>query len=241
MKGFIFDCDGTLIDSEYTHFLSWNRVLEKRGGRLTEEEYHHFAGSSGPFTAQRLCDRLGSGSSEVFYAEKRENYLNLLKQGLPPIQRTVDFVKQLASQKKELGIKLAVASAGFMEEILLHLEHAGIADLFDAIISGQDDLGAYQDPEGVNKPKPYIYLHTARLLSLDPSECIAFEDSVTGLLAAVRAGMRTVAVPNAYTKHHDFSLASVRVDPGMPLVLADLLAVKVSQDGKIRQDGLPKC
>lgn len=224
MKGIIFDCDGTLIDSEYTHFLSWQGPLRKRGGSMLEDEYHFLAGKPGSWIAQKLYERVRLDTPEMIYAEKRQNYLQLLKKGMPAIERTVQFVRELAAQKESLGIKLAVASAGCKEEILLHLDHLGIIDLFEAIVSGHDDLGHYNDPEGVNKPKPYIYLHAAQLLGIDPKDCVAFEDTNTGLQAAVSAGMKAVAVPNSYTLQHDFSQATWCIKPESDIILPEFLA-----------------
>jgi HAD superfamily hydrolase (TIGR01509 family) len=217
MIGIIFDCDGTLIDSELAHFLSWQKALQKRGNVLTEEEYYLFPGNSGAYISQKLHERTLVDSPFAIRADKNETYLQLHREGIPPIERTVKFVRQLYEQKERLGIKLAVASAAHKAEILLNIEHLGLRDHFDAIVSGADDLSHYDDPEGVNKPKPYIYLHTAKLLGLEPSQCIAFEDSNSGVLAATRAGMITFAVPNAFTKRQDFSQANFVIDPSVDI------------------------
>ena len=77
----------------------------------------------------------------------------------------------------------------------------------DYIVSGHEDLTEYHDPEGVNKPKPYIYLQAAKKLGVTPSECIAIEDSGPGIQSAADAGCYTVAIPTEYTAQHDFSHA----------------------------------
>ncbi len=107
---------------------------------------------------------------------------------------------------------MGVASAALKVEIESHLANLGIRDLFEVVLSGYDDLEGYSDPDGVNKPKPYIYLHAAKLLRVHPTRCIAIEDSYTGVTSAVAAGCITVAVPNHFTKHHDLSRATVRID-----------------------------
>lgn len=71
-------------------------------------------------------------------------------------------------------------------------------ETFDVIVSVAD-LAEYTDLEGINKPKPYIYLQTAKLLGLHPEQCAAIEDSRTGISSAVNAGCISVAVRNAYT------------------------------------------
>ena len=73
------------------------------------------------------------------------------------------------------------------------------------------------------KPAPDIFLLAARLLRVDPAECLVFEDAEKGVIAAHRAGMRCIAVPNDFTRHHDFSMAT-RVCASLREVNFDLLA-----------------
>ncbi len=208
MLGIIFDCDGTLIDSEELHFLSWNEALGKRGVALTREEYFSLSGQSGIYISQKLYKMHALDSAEGIFQDKKISYHALQKKGIPPIERMVRFVRQLVQKKEELGIKMGIASAATKQEILVNLDQLELTEAFEAIVSGADDLAGYSDPEGVNKPKPYIYLHAAKGLGIQPAECVAFEDSAPGVLAAVRAGLITFAVPNAHTKYQDFSSAT---------------------------------
>ncbi len=236
MIGIVFDCDGTLIDSEAAHFASWRMAIEKRGGSLTAEEYQQLAGKTGTAISGMLHAKVMFDSPEALRNDKIDYYMQMLrKQEFQPIERTVRFIKELSLIKKELGLKLAVASAARKEEILHNLEHLKILSLFDAIVSGVDDLTDYSDPEGVNKPKPYIYLHAAKLLGLPPAQCVAFEDSATGLLAAVTAGMITIAVPNQVTQLQDFSRADYIIDPATPIDIDDFfLKVDLLRQAAIR-------
>ena len=77
-------------------------------------------------------------------------------------------------------------------------------------MSGHDDLDAYEDAEGKNKPKPYTYIEAAKRLDISPSLCCVFEDTAAGIEAAAGAGMYTIAVPNRFTKDQDFSLKPMR-------------------------------
>lgn len=212
VKAILFDCDGTLVDSEYAHYLGWKHALNHLGGDLTLEEYPQYAGKSGGKIAESLAGKLGTDSADLILEMKRAYYLNLCDAGLPPIEHTINFLKALVLEKESLGIKIGVCSAARKEEILSHLRHLEIDQLFDVILSGQEDLDEYSDPEGVNKPKPYIYLHAAKLLGVSPQEAVVIEDSGPGALAGVSAGCFTIAVPNAYTKHHDFSRTHWQLD-----------------------------
>lgn len=213
MLGIIFDCDGTLIDSEGVHLASWKASIEKRQGELSEEEYFSLAGQSGAAISEKLHKKVQRDSAEAIWRDKQKIFESYQEQGIPAIDRTIRFVRQLAEHRHRYGYKLGVASAAFKDEILRNLKSLGLLDVFEVVVSGKDDLDEYNDPEGVNKPKPYIYLHAAKLLGLDPSRCVAFEDSGPGVLSAVSAGLITYAVPNAYTKYQDFSSATFIINP----------------------------
>ncbi|MFA6915389.1 MAG: HAD family phosphatase [Parachlamydiales bacterium] len=212
IKAIIFDCDGTLVDSEDAHLSAWRKAVENRGHVLTFEQCLLYTGKPATFIAKLIAEAIGHDNSEDILSEKRSHYRELHQQGLPPIQGTVEFLKRLAADKERLNLKLAVASAAPKDEILSNLRHLGIEEHFDIILSGQDDLKEYSDPEGVNKPKPYIYLHTAKLLNVLPSECVVIEDSTTGVLAGMAAGCITIAVPNEFTKMQDLSEASMKIE-----------------------------
>jgi beta-phosphoglucomutase-like phosphatase (HAD superfamily) len=221
MIGIIFDCDGTLVESEHAYYLSWQEALKARGSSITLEEYSTFAGYSGAHISQKLHEKVKVDSAEAILEHTKKAFKETHRHAITPIERTLNFVRQLAKQKQKLNIKMGVASAAGKEELLLNLGGLGLIEIFDIIVSGKDDLHEYHDPEGVNKPKPYIYLHTAKQLGLNPSRCVAFEDSGPGLLAAVRAGLLTFAVPNSFTKDHDFSQAAYLIDPSSEIDMQD--------------------
>lgn len=221
MKAIIFDCDGTLIDSELAHCQAWMKVAEKYGYTLTETDYHSFAGKPAKLIAAEIAKKIGRPCADELARDKKALYHTLLSAGLPPIAPTVAFVHELAREKEKRKLKLGLASAARKEDILLSLSHLGISMHFDVIISGQDDLTDYTDPEGTNKPKPYIYRHTAKILGLSPQECIAIEDSHSGVLAGVSAGCFTIAVPNAFTKTHDLSQAHLQLSSFAGLTIND--------------------
>ena len=202
IKAVIFDCDGTLIDSEGSYYYAWQKVVINRNHYFSLDDYFQCMGSANPTNAKMLAAKINAPSADELLAECRAYYKEHAKNGQKPIQHTAEFAIKLAKEKNRLGIKLAVASAGKKEEILNSLKHIGIDGIFDAIISGQDDLHAYSDPQGVNKPNPHIYWHTAKTLGVEPSACVVIEDSLPGLTAGIRAGCFTVAIPTSSTKLH---------------------------------------
>lgn len=212
IKAIIFDCDGTLVDSEEAHFSAWQRTMQNRNHEFKLEQHLLYAGKPDATIAKLLSQVIGLACHKDLLAEKHTHFREILKKGLPPIQPTVDFVHKAAKEKERLGLKLGLASAAEKQDILMNLKNLGIEIMFDIVLSGHDDLAAYSDPEGVNKPKPYIYLHAAKLLNLSPQECVVIEDSHTGVTAGKHAGCHTVAVPNRFTRHHDLSAATIKLD-----------------------------
>lgn len=106
---------------------------------------------------------------------------------------------------------------------MINLRNLEIEKYFDLVLSGHDDLDEYKhkDPEGVNKPKPYIYLHAAKLLGVKPYECVVIEDSQSGVVAAENAGCIAVAVPNSFTKNQDLSHAHLKIESFANISVSD--------------------
>ncbi|MBX9924649.1 MAG: HAD family phosphatase [Rhabdochlamydiaceae bacterium] len=212
VKAILFDCDGTLVDSEYAHYLSWKKALEHVGGDFSLEEYYPYVGKSADINASLLAKRVGKDCSHTILQTKSAHYKDLCIEKLPSIDATVDFLRLLGAEKQKLNIKLGVCSAAGKKEILSHLHHLGVLPLLDIVLSGQEDLKEYEDPEGVNKPKPYIYLEALKQLAVAAKECIVIEDSASGIASAISAGCFAIAVPNDYTRTQDLSGANLRID-----------------------------
>lgn len=212
VKAVLFDCDGTLVDSEHAHYLSWKQALLNLGSDLTLEEYYPYVGKPAEINARLLAEKIDKDCPELILKMKKDYYQEFRKEGLPPISSTVDFLKCLAEKKESLGIKIGLCSAAGKEEIASNLRHLQIAHLFDIILSGQEDLDLYSDPEGVNKPKPYIYLHAMKMLGVTSDYTVVIEDSLPGVTAARAAGCFTIAIPNEYTRGQDFCHANLRLE-----------------------------
>ncbi len=135
-------------------------------------------------------------------------YRQLHKEGVPSCKEAVAFLQKIIEGKRNLNLKIGLASSASKLEILENLKQIKVdSNNFDVIISGKDDLKDIFDPTGVNKPKPYIYQRCAEILNVQPIKCLVIEDSYAGVEAAAQAGMVVIAVPNKYTKSHDFSRA----------------------------------
>lgn len=230
IKAVIFDCDGTLVDTEKVLCEAWKHAFSKQGYQLSDEEYwkvvneHSLAGlpRGDRIIASWGCRLLNRECADELIDDTRA-YMKSHK--IPAIEPTVAFLRTLADAKEELGIKIGLASGGRKHTILFYLRELGIEHHFDVILSGYDDLADYQDAEGTNKPKPYVYIHTAKELGIHPSECVAIEDSRTGVTSAVNAGCITIAVPNRATQSHDLSCAHLKIDSFSDMDIATFLQV----------------
>jgi len=140
IKAVIFDCDGTLIDSEQAHFESWRLSLNNHGGDLTLEEYFLHVGKSAETNAKLFAEKIGYPFFEEILKEKRKHYHILQKNGFAPIQATIDFILCLSKQKQLLGFKMGVASAAKKADIMTNLNYLQVESLFEIVLSGQDDL-----------------------------------------------------------------------------------------------------
>lgn len=242
VKAIIFDCDGTLIDNGNGYFLDWQYALQRQGYELIANDFWSFmdenqlVGASGAdkIIANYFCKLLGRDCKEEIlkdmYAFSAHLHAN---HDFPIIESTVNFLHLLAKEKDKLGFKLGLASGGRKNHIMRILKRLQIDTYFDVIVSGADDLTDYSDPEGTNKPKPYVYLHAVKLLGLSPEQCVAIEDSYAGISSAVNAGCIAIAIPTFYTKNQDFSNADLMLVSLEGISPANLLE-KISKKSEAR-------
>ena len=186
LKAFIFDFDGVVVDTEKYHYLSWCQSAAHVGYDLSWEEYLPLKSTGNTEITQYLCDHSGKDVSEELFTIMRQTKLTSFdelvkdlseKDVLPGIR---DFLTWLNAQ----GVRTAVASSSNTS--------SGLANRFDltkhfgVVIDGNRKLP--------RKPAPDTFLLAAKMLGVEPKDCIVFEDSLAGIQAAVNAGMPVVAV-----------------------------------------------
>lgn len=187
--GYIFDLDGTLVDSMPTHFKAWRWALRHNGAPAHVFEWDEFIAHGGMAAPDIVSDLNRSYGLEMnpqlVARQKREQYDYLLEtEQLPIIEDTVSLVQQLRQQ----GIPYAIGTGSAIEGARATLRSAGIQDLFPIIIT-PDDV-----PPGRGKPEPDIFLLAAMRMGVTPTECVVFEDAQPGIQAAKAAGMDWVQV-----------------------------------------------
>ena len=191
----VFDMDGVIVDSEQVWDDVREQLAKERGGRWHEGAQAAMMGMSSPEWSAYMHDEIGlSESPEEINAEVVERMLDRYRERLPLIDGAVEAVRRL-----EPEFRLGVASSSNRPLIEAVLERAGIADLFDGVVSSEEVARG--------KPAPDVYLEAMRRLGVDPARTAAVEDSANGIRAAHGAGMRVIAVPNAHYPPAEDALA----------------------------------
>jgi len=209
----IFDCDGVLVDTEGLKHQAWQETLKPYKISFSLDEYLPLVGHSSQHILNSIIKAKGVNLPfQKVIDDKNRAYKRIQATSVVPIHEGVHLAKLLSSRKKELNIKLALASSAPRSEIMHNLKTIGLEHAFDKIISGDDDLKDIQDSEGTNKPKPYIYLRLAEWLQVGAEHCLVIEDTEAGVTAAHTAGMDVIAVPNRFTKGQNFAGALLVVD-----------------------------
>ena len=198
IEAILFDHDGTLVDSEFSHFEMWASVLLALGINLTEEEYiRHHAGIPTPANATFIVDKysLTISPSVLMGAKNSATESFLSKQAFPLIagaREAIDFF----SQK---DIKLAIVTGAGKEGVNATILSNSFEDKFQVIVSGDDVDNS--------KPSADCYLLAIQRLAVNACDCIAIEDSENGVAAAVSADIPCIAISTPMSRYHDLSKA----------------------------------
>ena len=191
----IFDLDGLLVDTERLHCLAYQAALREHDVHISETEYAEHWVRCGKGIADWVELHGLNLDPHAVRARKSEHYLVLLRSSLRPMDGALELLNALYG-----AMKIGLASSSYRDAVDGVLIGLDIARYFDAVVSGLDVPSV--------KPAPDIFLKAAALLGVSPPHCVVIEDAEKGVIAAYRAGMRCIAVPNDYTRHHDFSKAT---------------------------------
>lgn len=190
----IFDCDGVIADTEPLHLRAFREVLAPLGITISDAEYgERYLGfdDRGVFTEVLAAHGRPPAPAEVarLIAEKARRFRGVLEAEARIYPGVVDFVRSLAE------VPLAVASGALRAEVEIVLRRAGVRDAFTAIVAAEDVRAGKPDPEGF-----CVALGALRECAdtIVPETCLVVEDSLAGVEAARRAGMRCLAVTNSY-------------------------------------------
>lgn len=194
IQAVIFDLDGVLMNTEWISYQVWQEVTQKYGGALPIGHYTTMTG----MTAEETGEYVMRVTGVKFDLAKTVAYVwqtvtGKINEGIEPLPGSVALLEAL----KGRGLPLAIASNSPVAYIENALKGLGLRPYFQAI-SGVDQVER-------GKPFPDLYLRAAQLLGVSPERCLAVEDSYVGSQAALRAGMRVLAVPAKEDSHDKFS------------------------------------
>lgn len=180
--GYIFDLDGTLVDSMAMHFKAWRWALAQHGAPHEVFLWAEFVAHGGMAATDIVTDLNGIYGLHMdpaqVAAQKRARYDYLVEtEQLPVIPETVGLVRRL----REQGIPHAIGTGSAIRGALATLTSAGIRELFPVIVT--------PDEVEHGKPAPDIFLECARRMGVEPESCVVFEDAEPGIRAAQAAGM----------------------------------------------------
>lgn len=197
IEAIIFDMDGVIVDSEPIESLAWQKLLVEYGKipEFNKEGLIHDVGISDK-GFHRLVKKYNlKGDIEELKAKKRNYFKNLV---VADLKLMPGFLKLAKTLKKE-NFKIALASNRIEELIQVILDKFNLEKYFNIVVGARDNIN--------HKPAPDIFLQCAKDLGTPPKFCVAIEDSEIGVLAGKKARMKVIAVPNRYTKNHDFTQA----------------------------------
>lgn len=209
IRAVVFDFDGLIVDTETALIDSFGDVHLAHGLPFDRATFLRAVGQADyafdPWQAfGPAADRTALEALRRDYNHRRD----LAQTVLPGVVALLDAARAH-------GLRTAVASNSRRPHVEGQLLRRGLRDRFE-FLACRDDVAA-------PKPAPDLYQSVLAQFHLAPQEAIAFEDSHPGTLAAKRAGLWVVAVPNASTAHHDFAHVDLRVASMAECVLADLL------------------
>ena len=212
LKGLLFDMDGTLIDNLAYHFMAFDAYAKREGFTMLEPVSLKINGMhSNDIFPMLLGDEVvAEYGLDRLNREKEEVYREMYRPNIKPIAGIIELLQRA----KESGIKCAIGSSGCRENVEFIIEGLGIADYIDTSISGSDVTHG--------KPHPEIFTKAHEALGLKAEECIVVEDAVNGIIAALAAGCKCIAVTTTAT-------AEVLSEAGASLCFEDYTALTIEQ------------
>ncbi len=185
--GFIFDLDGTLVDTMPLHYRAWDEAIRQVGlkEKLNEDLFYSLGGVPTQRVAEMIGQHYGLTLDSVAVMHTKEQlYLRLVSQA-KPIAPVVDFLRRVAPSHP-----CAIATGGTPDVALPALEAAHLREFFKVIVTPNDV------PPGRGKPEPDMFLLAAKMIGVPAQRCLVFEDAEPGIRGALAAGMQVVRVPS---------------------------------------------
>ena len=198
MKGVIFDQDGTMIDNMMVHHRAWQNKLAEIGLDMTLDEVRReIHGINEEILARIFGDRFTVEERRQIAWEKEAKYREIFLPELKLIEGLPELIEKIYSA----GIPMGIGTAAPPENVDFVMDNLDLRKYFKSILNAKD--------VSKGKPDPEIYLKVAAQMGVDPEDCVVFEDTPTGALAADRAGSRVIVIT---TTHEPAEFEGIRVD-----------------------------
>lgn len=193
IRGVIFDMDGVLVDSERLYLQFWQEACANFGFELSEKQGLSLRSNSPETAIPKFILWFGEDAD---YMKIRDLRRELMAQYIDEYGINLkDGAIEIMDYLGQHGIKTALATSSPIRRARYYLEPHGLFEKFDAIVSGTSVANG--------KPAPDIYLKAINELGLTASECMAVEDSPTGIVSAHRAGCFTLMIPDLTMPDND--------------------------------------
>jgi HAD superfamily hydrolase (TIGR01509 family) len=180
---YLFDCDGTVVDSMPLHFLAWKQALGEWNCAFSEDTFYAWGGLPVAEVISRLNVEHGLKMPVAAVEVRKEHlyYDNISR--LQVVPEVVEHIEAMYGK-----IPFAVVSGSTRESVVKSLEVVGLLDKFETLVCAGD--------YAKSKPDPEPFLLAASRLAVAPAACLVFEDTDMGIQAATAAGMASVKVPS---------------------------------------------
>lgn len=187
----IFDMDGVLVDNREYHKQAWAQFIDKYCSDRHfdyEELMVQFFGKTNQRIFEYLFDRTMDGDELALWEDRKEDlYRTGINTQIVPVAGLIEFLHELKNESIPTGI----GTSGPMKNVQFVLDKFVAHQFFSAITDGN------QVERG--KPDPEVFLRTAQKLGVDPSRCIVFEDSFSGVQAGLNAGMTVIGIATEHS------------------------------------------
>ena len=178
---YLFDCDGTIVDSMPLHYIAWKTALAEWGCEYPEDLFYQWGGKPIREIVGELNRMQGLSMPVEEVAHRKEG---LYYELLPKLTAVPEVLEQIKAQHGR--IPFAVVSGSTRESVVKSLEATHLLDKFDVLVCA----GEYRNA----KPAPDPFLLAAEKLGIAPEKCLVFEDTDLGIEAATAAGMQSVRI-----------------------------------------------
>lgn len=182
-KAFVFDLNGTMVNDMPYHIKAWHEKIIQLGGSLTLDEMKHQCYGKNDELLERVFPGKYSLEERIKIGNEKEAIYRI---EFKPFLKLMDGLDQFLKKADQENIKMAIGSAAIMDNINFVIQNMHIEHYFNAIISANDVKNS--------KPDPETFLKCAETLSVDPVDCLVFEDTPKGVECALNAGMQAVVI-----------------------------------------------